>query len=71
MAWTTADRDALKAAIASGERRVRYGDREVEYRTLEEMNGILGQMDADINGAVPQESRRPKQWGGYVTTKGF
>ncbi len=37
MAWTQTDLDALDRAIASGHRRVKYGEDEVEYRTLADM----------------------------------
>jgi hypothetical protein len=48
MAYSQADIDALKAAIATGARRVKFGSgpdsREVEYRTLAEMRGTLADM---------------------------
>lgn len=37
MAFTTADLDALDRAISSGELRVRLNDREVTYRSTEEL----------------------------------
>lgn len=37
MSWTNADLDRLNTAIASGARRVRYSDHEVEYRSMDEM----------------------------------
>lgn len=41
MAMTEQDIAKLERAIATGARRVRFADREVEYRTLEEMQDIL------------------------------
>lgn len=41
MAWTVADRDALMAAMARGEKRVAFADRSVEYRSLDEMRAAL------------------------------
>jgi len=35
--WTTDNLTALNEAIAQGARRVKYGDKEVEYMTLNEM----------------------------------
>lgn len=35
--WTLADLNALTAAIAQGARKVKYADKEVEYRSLAEM----------------------------------
>jgi hypothetical protein len=37
MAWSSADLEALEAAIASGTLRVKYRDKEVEYRSLDEL----------------------------------
>ncbi|WP_316207586.1 MULTISPECIES: phage head-tail joining protein [unclassified Bradyrhizobium] len=53
MAWTQKDIDTLKAAIATGARRVRYGSgpdaHEVEYRSLDDMNATLSQMIAEVS----------------------
>lgn len=50
MAWTQDDADALRAAIASGARRVAYSDgSEIEYRTLAEMEAILSKMVASLS----------------------
>jgi hypothetical protein len=35
MAWTQAQIDALKTAIAMGQRSVRHGETSVEYRSIE------------------------------------
>jgi hypothetical protein len=48
MAWSQTDLDRIDAAIASGERRVRLQDKEVEFRTLDEMMRIR----AAINNAL-------------------
>jgi hypothetical protein len=37
MAFTTADLTAIERAIASGELRVKFSDREVEYRSISEL----------------------------------
>lgn len=37
MAWTLAQLDAIESAIASGELTVRFGDRTVTYRSMEEL----------------------------------
>lgn len=53
MAWTEADKDALKAAIATGAREVQYSDgSRIAYRTLKEMKETLGMMEKDISPAV-------------------
>lgn len=48
MAWTQADLDALDKAIKSGARRVRRGDRDVEYRDLGEMLRVREMIRADL-----------------------
>lgn len=54
MAWTQSDVDALKSAIATGARRVRFGSgvdaQEVEYRSLSEMRTALDLMSAEVAG---------------------
>jgi hypothetical protein len=42
---------ALNAAIAQGVRKVKYGDKEVEYRDLDEMLQLAGVMENQINNA--------------------
>jgi hypothetical protein len=51
MAYTLADANTIKEAIASGAKRVKFSDgREVEYRTLEEMKKILEDILAEVAG---------------------
>ena len=38
----------LKAAIAGGSKTVKYGDKLVEYRSLDEMLQILALMEAEL-----------------------
>jgi hypothetical protein len=58
MAYQQADIDALKAAIASGAMRVKFGSgpdsREVEYRNLSDMNATLAMMLAEVSPATPR-----------------
>ena len=37
MSWTQTQIDAIEAAIASGELTVRFGDRAVTYRSMDEL----------------------------------
>ena len=37
MAYTQSQLDALEAALAKGERRVSFGDKTIEYRTIDEL----------------------------------
>lgn len=58
MALTQSDADAIKAAIASGVRRVKFADgREVEYRTVDEMMQALALANADIAAASGANTR--------------
>jgi hypothetical protein len=58
MAFTSTDSAALKQAIASGERRVRFSDgREVEYRSIGELMQALRTVEAEL--AAGDGERRP------------
>ncbi len=49
--WTTAERDALKAAVASGVLQVRYDGppaRSVTYQSLAEMRALLAEMESSL-----------------------
>ncbi|WP_315728781.1 MULTISPECIES: phage head-tail joining protein [unclassified Bradyrhizobium] len=56
MAWTQADIDTLKAAIATGTRRVEYGsgpDRQVvEYQSTPAMFAALDRLVAEVSPAA-------------------
>ena len=49
MAWTQAEYDTLKAAVASGVQTVRYQDRTVTYHSLEQMRSLLGDMERSLS----------------------
>lgn len=49
MAWSQADIDALKAAMAKGTKRVRYQAGEVEYQSVDDMRKLLADMERDVN----------------------
>ncbi|ABQ38502.1 phage head-tail joining protein [Bradyrhizobium sp. BTAi1] len=53
MAYTQDDIDALKEAIATGARRVKFGSgadsREVEYRSLDDMMTTLAFIESQVN----------------------
>jgi hypothetical protein len=48
MAFTQSQLIALEAAIAQGTTRVKYQDREVEYRSLAEMIQLLNMMKQEL-----------------------
>lgn len=52
MAYTTDQYDILTAAIASGSTTVKYADKEVQYRSLNDMLRIQSLMAAELNIAV-------------------
>lgn len=63
MAFTQDDLDRIRTAIATGELRVRYADREVEYRSIDELIEAEKRILRALNG-------RPKQHR-LVADKGF
>ncbi len=59
MAFTQADVDALKAAIASGARRVRYADgSEIEYRSQAELEAALARVQGEVSPPATGSSPR-------------
>jgi hypothetical protein len=69
VAWTQVNLDALDAAIAKGEKRVSFGDRTVEYRSLDEMLRARGVIQAELDNAAVVE--RPRQRLAYHAGKGL
>ena len=57
MAWTSEQLVALEKAIAQGALRVRYSDKEVQYRSLSEMMQLRDTMKQDL-GVSKQSARR-------------
>ncbi len=64
MAWTQTQLDALDVAIVSGSLRVRYSDREVMYRSLDEMIRIRDLMRADL-GLLGDNGGRNYMYAGF------
>ena len=64
MAYSQAQLDALEAALAKGERRVTFGDKTVEYRTVEELAAAIREVkrglfdDAVNTGLWPRAPRQ-------------
>lgn len=54
MAWTQADLDTLEAAIAAGSvlQRIRVGEQEYEFRSLQEMRDLAAEMRRGL-GTTP------------------
>ena len=60
MAYTQADLDALQQAIATGANRVRFGDKDTSFRTLDEMLRLEDKIKAAIAGKPRVVARRSK-----------
>lgn len=56
MAYTQLQLDTLKDAIAQGALTVKYGDKEITYRSLNEMIRIKNIMEVEL-GLVRQNNR--------------
>ena len=58
----------MRNALANGVRRVRFADREIEYRTVDELKAAIAAAEADVartNGIQPVRQIR------ISTQKGF
>jgi hypothetical protein len=66
--FTEAEYTALKKAIASGALVVRYEDKQVEYRSIEQMERVLSKMERELKGTAGTDIIRQAR---IKTTKGF
>ena len=48
MAYTQAHLDALEAALVKGEKRVTFGDKTVEYRSVDEIKAAIAAVKRDL-----------------------
>ena len=73
MSFTQKHLDAVEAAIARGEKTVRYADRTVEYRTVEELQAAI----REVRKSISQQASATGLWPGptrqirVTTSKGF
>lgn len=58
MTYTTTQLDALKRALTTGERRVSFGDKSVEYRSVEELQAAIRTVEAEIARDAGKSSKR-------------
>lgn len=60
MPWTMEQYTSLQSALATGSKRVKYADKEVEYRSLSEMMALLDAMaeELGITTATSNAGRR-------------
>ncbi|WP_339751888.1 hypothetical protein [uncultured Marinobacter sp.] len=68
MAYTNADREALERALAKGERRVTFGDKTVEYRSVDELREALREIDTQL---ARDQGRTPVRQIRVTTDKGL
>lgn len=73
MAYTDTQLQALEAALAKGERRVTFGDKTVEYRSVEELRAAI----REVRRGLLQQAAETGLWPGaprqirVTTSKGF
>ena len=73
MAYTEVHLQALQSALSKGEKRVTFGDKTVEYRTVEELRTAIRevrrglQQQAAETGLMPGAPRQIR----VTTSKGF
>ncbi len=73
MAYTEDQLTALEAALARGEKRVTFGDKTVEYRSVEELKEAIRAIERGLaeqaaqTGLIPPPARQIR----LTTTKGF
>ena len=71
--YTEAQLQALRDALARGEKRVTFGDKTVEYRTVEELKQAIDEVEAAMHkdavstGLYPRAPRQIR----VTTGKGF
>ena len=67
MTYTTTQLEALKRALATGERRVSFGDKTVEYRSVAELQAAIRTVEAEIARGSATSKRQIR----VTTGKGF
>ena len=71
--YTEAQLQALRDALAKGEKRVSFGDKTVEYRSIDELRAAITDVekalhkDAVTTGLIPRAPRQIR----ITTAKGF
>ena len=68
MTYTEDDLLELKRALKRSERRVSFGDRSVEYRSIEELKVAIREVEADLARATGKPKTRQIR---ATTQKGF
>jgi hypothetical protein len=68
MTYTPADLEALQRALANGERRVSFGDKTVEYRSVAELQAAIRTVAAALSRDAGDPPARQIR---VTTSKGF
>lgn len=68
MTYTLEQLDALKRALATGERRVTFGDKTVEYRSIDELRAAIRAVESELARGAGSASMRQIR---VTTAKGF
>jgi len=64
MAYTAEQLQALKEALANGVTSVRFGDREVTYRSVEEIQTIIATVETELAKATTGTVRQVRIYTG-------
>jgi hypothetical protein len=73
MSYTEAQLQALESALVKGERRVSYGDKTVEYRSVDELKAAI----REVKRGISEQATATGLWPGpprqirVTTLKGF
>ena len=71
--YTEAQLQALRDALAKGEKRVTFGDKTVEYRSIDELTAAIHEVEVALHkdavtiGLIPRAARQIR----VTTSKGF
>ena len=68
MTYTNTQLDALKHALATGERRVSFADKTVEYRSVEELQVAIRTVESELARSAGAGRKRQIR---VTTAKGF
>ena len=58
MAYTANDLASIEQAIAMGVKKVKYGDKETEYHSIQDMIALRDQIKAELGGVSSIQNRR-------------
>ena len=68
MAYTEVQLQALETALAKGEHRVSFGDKTVEYRSVEELQAAIRTVEGELARSAGASRKRQIR---VTTGKGF